>query len=62
MGYRFLWRASAFVAALALSAAIGAVLMAAEVDETLSLTTAWITFFVAGAVIVRLEQRREQRH
>jgi len=53
---------SAFLAALALSAAIGAVLMAAEVDETLSLTTAWITFFVAGAVIVRLEQRREQRH
>ena len=58
MGYRFLSRASAFVAALALSAAIGAVLLAAEVDETLSLAMAWITFFVAGAV---LEQRHEHR-
>lgn len=58
MGYRFLWRASAFVAALALSAAIGAVLLAAEVDETLSLATAWITFFVAAAM---LEQRHEHR-
>ena len=59
MGHRFLWRASAVVAALALSAAIGAALLAAEVDETLSLATAWITFFVAGAVIVRLEQGHE---
>ena len=47
--------------ALALSAAIGAALLAAEVDETVSLVLAWITFFAAGAVIVRLEQRREQR-
>ena len=61
MGHRFLWRASAFLAALALSAAIGAALLAAEVDETLALVTAWVTFFAGGAAIVMLEQRRERR-
>lgn len=47
-----------FVAALALSAAVAAILLAAEVDDTLSLATAWITFFVAAAV---LEQHHEHR-
>jgi hypothetical protein len=58
MNHRFLWRAWAFVAALALSATIGAALLAAEVGDTLSLATAWITFFVAAAV---LEQHHEHR-
>jgi hypothetical protein len=62
IGHRFVRRALAFLAALALSGVIGATLLAANAGDTWSLAVAWVAFFVAGAVLVRLEQRHEHRH
>jgi hypothetical protein len=62
MGPRLLRRTVAFLAALALSGAVGAALLAANAGDTWALITAWVTFFVCGAALVKLEQRREQRH
>ena len=62
MGHRLLRRTLAFLAALALSGVIGAALLAADTDETWSLVVVWVTFFVASAVLIRLQQRHEHRH
>lgn len=54
-----LWRALAFLAALALGGIVAASLLAADVREAWALVAAWLVFFVVGTALVRLLQRRE---
>jgi len=60
MRHHLITRTVAFLLALALGGVVGGVLLAIDVSEPWSLIAAWVTFFVAGASLVRLQQRREQ--